>query len=387
MLHTATRILGLAALVTGPFALSAQAATVLTGGDGVIRNSLCVGFDCPNNPSFSDSTILMMENNTRIKFGDTNGGQSYLGFNDCGTASNGGGCATDLVFAIEAGARASALYVESDGDVGLGTSNPVTELHMVRGDTPTLRLEQNTSSGFGAQTWDIAGNETSFFIRDVSSGSTLPFRIRPGAPSQALVIDTDGDVGIVTLTSDAALHVVDGSNTNEDPGFKLSGTGTNFADVESTDGGATHLRLISTGANRRIVGKDTEADVPDGQLQFPQTGGAIIYGPANAVIATFDGTGLAVNGDITSTGTTVVPDYVFAEDYRLMPLSEVEAFIAVNRHLPRIPSAGEIAQRGLNMTEMQMALLEKVEELTLYTLEQERKIALLMRERTETRAD
>ena len=44
---------------------------VLTNADGVIRNSLCVGFDCPNSPVFSDSTILLMENNTRIKFGDT----------------------------------------------------------------------------------------------------------------------------------------------------------------------------------------------------------------------------------------------------------------------------------------------------------------------------
>ncbi len=124
---------------------------VLSISDGVIRNSLCVGFDCPNSPTFSDSTILMMENNTRIKFGDTsstasfprndweieansnvNGGANYLGFNDCGTSDNDGGCATDLVFAVEAGARSSALYVESDGDVGIGTSNPVVDLHVVR---------------------------------------------------------------------------------------------------------------------------------------------------------------------------------------------------------------------------------------------------------------
>ncbi len=136
--------------------------TILTGSDGIIYNSLCVGFDCPTSPTFSDSTILMMENNTRIKFGDTSnspfpnedweieansassGGQSYLGFNDCGSSDNDGGCATDLVFAVEAGARQNALYVESDGDVGIGTSNPVLELHIVRGDSPGVRLEQDS---------------------------------------------------------------------------------------------------------------------------------------------------------------------------------------------------------------------------------------------------
>ena len=54
-----------------------------------------------------------------------------------------------------------------------------------------------------------------------------------------------------------------------------------------------------------------------------------------------------------------------------MPLSEVRAFIEDNGHLPHIPSAGEINSTGLNMTEMQLNLLEKVEELTLYTLEQD----------------
>jgi hypothetical protein len=198
---------------------------VLTNSDGVIRNSLCVGFDCPNSPAFGDSTVLLMENNTRIKFGDTSnspfpnrdweieansnlsGGASYLGFNDCGSADNDGGCATELVFAVESGARQSALYVESDGDVGFGTSNPVVDLHMVTGDTPTLRLDQDGSSGFAPQVWDVAGNETNFFIRDVTNGSSLPLRIRPGAPSNSIHIDTAGNVGLGTASPAAQLDV------------------------------------------------------------------------------------------------------------------------------------------------------------------------------------
>ncbi len=87
-------------------------------------------------------------------------------------------------------------------DVGFGTSNPVVDLHSVTGDTPpTLRLEQDGSSGFTAQTWDVAGNEAGFFIRDATNGSTLPFRILPGASSQSLVIDGDNNVGIGAGTS------------------------------------------------------------------------------------------------------------------------------------------------------------------------------------------
>ena len=57
-----------------------------------------------------------------------------------------------------------------------------------------------------------------------------------------------------------------------------------------------------------------------------------------------------------------------------MPLSELAAFVAAERRLPNVPSADEIQQGGLNMTDMQMRLLEKVEELTLYTLEQQKTI-------------
>ncbi|MDH4065858.1 MAG: hypothetical protein OEW19_15775, partial [Acidobacteriota bacterium] len=122
------------------------------------------------------------------------GGLNYLGFNDCGSADNDGGCADDLVFAVEAGTRASALYVEDDGDVGIGTSLPVLDLHIVTGDTPSLRLDQDGSSGFAPQVWDIAGNETNFFVRDVTAGSLLPLRIRPGAPTSSIDIMASGVV-------------------------------------------------------------------------------------------------------------------------------------------------------------------------------------------------
>jgi hypothetical protein len=193
--------------------------------DTTFTDSLCVGFDCPASPSFSDTTILMMENNTRIKYDDTSvsagfpnrdwalnandsasGGSNRFWIQDCGNSSQ-GGCSGNAVMSIEAGARNNALYVDDGGRLGLGTSNPVLDIHDVRGNTPSIRLEQDGSSGFTAQTWDIAGNEANFFVRDVTSGSRLPFRIRPGAPTSSIDISATGSVGVGTASPSAPLHV------------------------------------------------------------------------------------------------------------------------------------------------------------------------------------
>ena len=64
-----------------------------------------------------------------------------------------------------------------------------------------------------------------------------------------------------------------------------------------------------------------------------------------------------------------------------MPLNELRSFVETNRHLPEVPSADEVASDGLDMTAMQLRLLQKVEELTLYTLQQQKLIDQLMAER------
>lgn len=70
----------------------------------------------------------------------------------------------------------------------------------------------------------------------------------------------------------------------------------------------------------------------------------------------------------------LVPDYVFENDYKLKSLQEVEDFIKENKHLPEIPSAQEIEKNGLMLAEMNMHLLKKIEELTLYCIDQNKKI-------------
>jgi hypothetical protein len=87
---------------------------------------------------------------------------------------------------------------------------------------------------------------------------------------------------------------------------------------------------------------------------------------------------LEVNGTIKTKEVNVTasgwPDYVFKSDYNLMPLSEVEGFIRQNGHLPNIPNEAEVMANGVNLGEINAKLLEKVEELTLYLIEQRKEL-------------
>jgi len=267
-----------------PVAADPLPEALVLNGDAVVRDNLCVGFDCPDAPSFSDSSILIMDVNTRIKFGDTSadpfttrdweieansslsGGASYLGFNDCGTSSDGGGCAANLVFAVEAGARASALYVEEDGDVGLGTSNPTLDLDIVTGNTPGVRFDQDGTSGFAPQVWDVAGNETNFFVRDATNGSLLPLRIQPMAPTNSIFIASGGNVGIGTASPVAPVDIVRNGGTNA--AFRIQNTGfgggvpsawyfsnqaANGAFIISPTGGAAPFKVFTDATQNSIV--------------------------------------------------------------------------------------------------------------------------------------
>jgi hypothetical protein len=175
--------------------------------DLIVIGSACVGFDCVNNESFGFDTIRLKENNLRIGFDDTStaagfpandweitindsasGGANYFAVRDVTAARQ--------VFRIDAGAPTHALVVSSSGRIGVRTLTPVLDMHMVSSNTPAIRLEQTGAGGWTPQTWDIAGNEANFFIRDVTGGSRLPFRIRPGAPTSSIDISSGGDVGM-----------------------------------------------------------------------------------------------------------------------------------------------------------------------------------------------
>lgn len=229
--------------------------------DLIVQGSACVGLDCVNGEVFGFDTIRLKENNTRLQFEDTSaagfplnnwqiranssaaGGASFLAFVDQGAAGNSE--TGTIVFEVDAGAPANSVKVASNGKVGLRTATPVLDVHANTSDTPAIRLEQNNSGGFTAQTWDMAGNEANFFVRDVTGGSRLPFRIRPGAPTSSIDIAASGNVGIGSAA----------------PGFPLDvlTTGQSVARFKST-AAANAINVILDSAATRNVNLEYQED-------------------------------------------------------------------------------------------------------------------------------
>lgn len=94
---------------------------------------------------------------------------------------------------------------------------------------------------------------------------------------------------------------------------------------------------------------------------------------------------LAVDGGLITTKVYIQdvenwPDYVFDDTYKLMPLHELRVYVEANRHLPEMPSEREIVGQGYDIEEMQHAMMKKIEELTLYTLQQQEEIEALRKQ-------
>lgn len=92
---------------------------------------------------------------------------------------------------------------------------------------------------------------------------------------------------------------------------------------------------------------------------------------------------LWVKEEIAVKSTNPFPDYVFTNDYKLMSLPELKDYIKENNHLPEVPSAKDVEENGLKLGEMNVILLKKIEELTLYTIGQQKEIDALKEEITE----
>jgi hypothetical protein len=245
--------------------------------DLIVQGSICAGLDCVNNENFGFDTIRMKENNTRLQFDDTSsvagfatnnwqiranssasGGTSFLAFVDQGATGNSE--TGTIVFEVDAGAPANSLRVSSAGNIGVGTGTPVLDMHVSTSDTPAIRLEQNNSGGFTAQTWDIGANEANFFVRDVTGGSRLSFRIRPGAPTSSIDVAASGNVGI----------------NNGSPGSTLDVSGNVL--TLGSDSGATTRTNATIKLNRLALPPFTTGNLNFGVLNAASTSTENIVG-------------------------------------------------------------------------------------------------------------
>ncbi|WP_249603437.1 tail fiber protein [Zunongwangia pacifica] len=122
-------------------------------------------------------------------------------------------------------------------------------------------------------------------------------------------------------------------------------------------------------------------------LRGGKQGGALVLNDINdgnvGIGTTNPDSKLSVKGNIharevkVDMNGAVAPDYVFDINYKLLTLQEVQDFINKNGHLPNVPSAKQMDEEGLHLKEMNLKLLEKIEEITLYVLKQEQRIKIL----------
>jgi hypothetical protein len=328
---------------------------------------------------------------------------------DFGTGS--GNTLGKLHFTIQANPR---MTIDNAGKVGIGTTTPNHKLHINGGD-----LFVQSSSGLirfgydGANEWQLATTGAGADLRwytTTDGGSTITPRhyfsqngnvgiggfSGPGVPQGRLDVIGAG----TTSTTNTFLF----RNSNGDTLFRMrddgrmgisyngssygrtvniSGTGINFYNTnDAFFGGAifpTDTSLViwsNSGANNYLVLQPSWGNTGVGtytpNAKFHVNGTQLI-GSNSANPAT--GYQLSVDGKIIAEEVKVQlstswPDYVFADDYRLLPIEELEKSIRQNKHLPNIPSAADVtAEKGIELGEMNRKLLEKVEELTLYIIQ------------------
>jgi len=236
--------------------------------------------------------------------------------------------------------------VDDGGRIGSRTSTPSVELHTIDGDTPTLRLQQDGSSGFAPQTWDVAGNETNFFIRDVTNGSQLPFRIRPDAPTSSIFIDVDGDVGFGTSSPDADLDIQE-----DGPGFRLTNDGS---------GGGTWDVFVNGGTGRLAFSDDATGS----RIPFKFDPGAANNLLRVGVVASGQ---VDIDGDLVVSGT-ITPDYVFEPGYQLESIEEHADYMWTNKHLPAVGAAMKRpdGSHAVNVGARSQSMLEELEKAHIY---------------------
>jgi hypothetical protein len=277
------------------------------------------------------------------------------------------------------GTRSFLLYNRGNSTYPISVSN--TNVPTFK--TDRIRIE-GMAAGGGINLWDIK-------VRDLVDND---FGIYNATQSvYRLYINNLGNVGLGTTTPQKRLHVEGDMFVNGES--ILGTTGGTWTSFNSVNGG----RIRSSGegylwleSNPNGAGdKSMYLNTTNGNFFFNtnSTTKAILTVAGNFGIGTMNPDAkLAVKGTIHAEEVKVdlnvpVPDYVFEPDYDLTPLTEVEAYVKENKHLPEVPSAKQMEEEGLNLKEMNLMLLKKVEELTLHLIEQQKQIYSLSKENKE----
>ncbi len=258
--------------------------------------------------------------------------------------------------------------VVNTGDVGIGTTTPSEKLEVVGNVkiSPSNSLQNNDNVN-GLFIENEGSNGTFFVLQTATKGGGKSFSVTNA-----------GDVGIGTTTPSEKLEV----NGN------IKSTG---AIIDNEDYAHSNIRLGHE-SNDRIYADNSVAESYGGGYFFRVHNDDVTNDYIDAMMIAKNGNigigtkktddyKLAVAGStgIIAEKVTVKvegqwPDYVFTNEYDLPTLKEVEKQIKENGHLQNIPSAKEVEENGVELGDISKNLLQKVEELTLYTIQQEKKL-------------
>jgi len=252
--------------------------------------------------------------------------------------------------------------LNANGNVGIGI-------------TPTEKLQVDGT---------ILGNEVSSYTGGYNTDNGANLLFKTDGTSRLTVLNSNGYVGIGTSTPEQMMHVEGGNivvNNGATPTiFTGSGAGeqNHYLQISNTSTTKTPSGLKAGGL---LVSDDFAYSSP-GKNDLVVKGHVGIGTPLSSNLK---GYALAVNGKIAARDLLVEttsgnwPDYVFSSGYHLPSLYEVENYVKENKHLQDVPSAQQIEKKH-SVGEMDAILLKKVEELTLYIIEQQKQIDALKQE-------